>query len=177
MNEKIKLLLSYEKEAELFLDGFVNFVRPRDFELWLNGLIPDTGNCVQLRNQILAWVGSRVDFYKDLEKIQPCQTEIREGLDTPMRSALAESKSDQAKIEKEWKVTNPLSARFGVADFYFLARLLRAEVSSEGHVHYTGPSWLRLIAMQSDPAERVLVPRAPALMAGFRLRKQPIVQQ
>ena len=56
------------KEAEEFLDGFVNFVKPRDFELWLKGLTPNTGNCVQLRREILDWVESRVTFYKGLEE-------------------------------------------------------------------------------------------------------------
>ncbi len=162
-----ELASNQTKKAELFLDGFVDFVRPRDFELWLNGLIPDTGNCVQLRNQILVWAGSRVDFYKTLEQSQPWQNEIRKALETGIRSASAEAEPQQARIEKEWKVTNPLAARFGVADFYFLARLLRAEVSSEGQVHYTGSSWLRMIAMQSEPADSQILRNEEILRAVF----------
>ena len=139
-------------EAEQFLDGFINFARPRDFELWLKGLIPDSGNCAQLRRELLAWAGSRVTFYKGLEKSQVWQGEILRARASMPQSEAVKAEPEHSLIEKEWKVTNPMAARFGVADFYFLARLLRAEVSSEGQVHYTGPSWLRLIAMQTDPA-------------------------
>jgi hypothetical protein len=41
---------------------------------------------------------------------------------------------------------NPYSARFGILDLYWLARLLRAELSSIGAVTYEGSSWISLLA-------------------------------
>lgn len=44
-----------------------------------------------------------------------------------------------------WRMTHPAAARCGLADMYWIARLLRASVSSAGTVTYSEISWLHLL--------------------------------
>src|SRR5215469_1098001 len=70
----------------------------------------------------------RVVFYANLERrSQPARVE--QLLEGEVR-------------EGDWHARNPLAARCGVIDYYWLARLLRAEVSPRGGVRYVDRSWL-----------------------------------
>ena len=47
---------------------------------------------------------------------------------------------------RAWTVNNPIAARCALLDFYWLAKILRADVSQQGDVRYQDHSWLSLIA-------------------------------
>jgi hypothetical protein len=102
-----------------------------DYERWLRGLGGRSERENYFRNVtkgMRAFVQHRVSFYSGLE--------------------------GRERIES-WRVCgrltdgvakNPYSARFGILDLYWLARLLRAELSSVGVVTYEGASWISLLA-------------------------------
>jgi hypothetical protein len=102
-----------------------------DYERWLAGLggRPERESYFRhITIGLRAFVRQRVKFYNELE--------------------------GPKRIES-WRVCgrltdgvakNPYSARFGVLDLYWLARLLRAELSSVGVVTYAGESWISLLA-------------------------------
>lgn len=48
-----------------------------------------------------------------------------------------------------WNLKDPVVARLGLADIYWIARLLRATVSSSGSVTYAGTSWLHLLRFRA----------------------------
>jgi hypothetical protein len=49
-----------------------------------------------------------------------------------------------------WRMVNPAAARFGLADVYWLSRLLRASVSSGGVVSYERTSWFHLLRLHDE---------------------------
>jgi hypothetical protein len=49
-----------------------------------------------------------------------------------------------------WMVTAAESARFGLRDMYWIARLLRADVSEDARVSYRRTSWLHLLRFQAE---------------------------
>jgi hypothetical protein len=49
-----------------------------------------------------------------------------------------------------WRMVNPAAARFGLADVYWISRLLRASVSSAGVVSYEGASWFHLLRLHDE---------------------------
>ena len=101
-----------------------------DYERWLRGLGHNPDRAAYFRRVtrgLRSFIRSRVDFYVELE---------------------GKSHIDSWRVcGKLVDVTakTPHTARFGLLDLYWLARLLRAEVSSVGVVTYTGRSWLRLL--------------------------------
>ena len=124
------LSLSNSPEAEKalkFLDDVVVDVKePGRFELWLRGLQPDAGKEEQdrfkhLREGLTDWAGAHCNFYSSLKS---------------------------AAKEKNW-INNPAVARFGLRDIYWIARLLRAEVSATAVVSYPRPSWLELLRFRA----------------------------
>ncbi|HEY7185956.1 MAG TPA: patatin-like phospholipase family protein [Vicinamibacterales bacterium] len=101
-----------------------------DYERWLRGLGHNPNRAPYYRRitrGLRSFIQSRVDFYTELEG----------------KNAI-DSWRVGGKLQDVTAKT-PHTARFGLLDLYWLARLLRAEVSSVGVVTYTGRSWLRLL--------------------------------
>jgi len=126
-----------------------------DYERWLRGLGHNPDRATYFRRitrGLRSFIRSRVDFYTELE---------------------GKSEIDSWRVcGKLQDVTAmlPHTARFGLLDLYWLARLLRAEVSSVGVVTYTGRSWIRLLQERAridgdNPAE--LDESIPVLRAVF----------
>ncbi|MFZ0774223.1 MAG: patatin-like phospholipase family protein [Candidatus Sulfotelmatobacter sp.] len=133
-----------------FLDGFTND-SPEDpnarsesenFELWLRGLYPEATaeeekHFSAIRQGLVDWAIERGDFYLSL----PSESE-------PPADKAAEGKKKSRPIGG-WVVTNPLAARFALADIYWISRLLKAEVSANASVSYTRPNWLHLLRFRA----------------------------
>jgi hypothetical protein len=148
-----------QKEALRFLDGFAkegeeggeegnNTQRsyfqqntasePERFELWLRGLLPKPLRQEELAEEsrfwaiaigLIEWTIARRDFYLSL------RNEEQDGQG---------DKRDQ-RPDGGWVVTDPLAARFALADVYWISRLLKAEVSSNATVTYSPSNWLHLL--------------------------------
>ena len=121
-----------------------------EFELWLRGLIPQPSKLLGVRFQDLAaglfvWAQHRATFYEKLEASKNNSNAERE----EKRGTSGERRTS---IEGEWTPKNPLAARFGVVDLYWLARILRAEVSADGVVTYDRRSWLYYLPGMSPEA-------------------------
>jgi hypothetical protein len=146
-------------QALTFLDGFTNdspeeaevLSEPERFELWLRGLYPELTGHIQsrspeerkrlledqnrfpaIRQGLTSWVLERRDFYLSLQS-GPAPT--------------AGNKS--SRPIGGWVVTNPLAARFALADIYWISRLLRAEVSANASVTYSRSNWLQLLRFRA----------------------------
>jgi hypothetical protein len=119
-------------EALEFLDGIHAPGETTKFELWLRGLYfnaNDEPRFLSIVQGLYEWAGRRRDFYVTLEEQAENEKHLarwREG----------------AWVEGKWKVANPVAARCGVVDLYWMARILRAEVSPRGVVRYQDGSWL-----------------------------------
>jgi hypothetical protein len=133
-------------KALAFLDGFILDLRQESpdrlkpgedspneaeqYELWLRGLSPRLDAETDERfwaisRGIIEWTISRSEFYLSL---QPEQTKRPPG---------------------GWVITNPLAARFALADVYWISRLLKAEVSTNAFVSYCPSNWLHLLRFRS----------------------------
>ena len=102
------------------------------FDLWLRGLLPPPADPEPFRRiakGIYDWADQRYTFYAGIER--------RRGGDERVDRWL-----EGTRVEGDWHTRNPLAARCGVADLYWLAKILRAEVSPRGVVRYLGRSWL-----------------------------------
>jgi len=124
------------------------------FELWLSGLWPFNGGADEssfraIALGILGWVTDRVNFYKYLEGPRT---------------------DDATQLRSVWLARNPLTARFGVIEIFWLARVMRAEVSSIGRVRYLPKSWLLLLAeyfhQQGDTKNEELARKAEPILRG-----------
>jgi hypothetical protein len=108
------------------------------FELWLRGLSPkaakngepvEENRFLVITKGLIEWATARRDFYLSLQN----------------------EEEDEKKDKKDnrpaggWVVTNPLAARFALADVYWISRLLKAEVSSNAMVSYSPSNWLHLL--------------------------------
>jgi hypothetical protein len=139
------------KEALAFLDDFHPPLRqsvqyelrePSQYELWLRGMRPETEGpqkerFQRIRKGLALWVISRSDFYLSLR---------------PQATALIKSDGAEAtdpRIEARppegWLVTHPIAARLALLDVYWIARLLRADLSDDGSVTYKKYSWVHLL--------------------------------
>jgi len=139
------------EEATHFLDDYVHyFGEQADYELWLRGLgrharrepgdrvnpdLPGEARFERLTAGLWKFARMKADFYLALE-----------------RDISGEFSGKRGAAKEEWCAKNPLSARFGVADLYLLARLLRADVSRAGVVTYGEGSWLSLMAARLPAA-------------------------
>lgn len=116
-----------------FLDDIVTIPGEQaEYELWLRGLSSypsDDLHFQRLTRGLLAFARGKRTFYADLEGT--------DGLD---------AWRDLAFDRDAWTARHPLTSRFGILDLYWLARLLRAEVSFTGTVSYGHDSWLSLLA-------------------------------
>jgi hypothetical protein len=138
--------------ALLFLDGFTapgaanwtpdsDYDEPEYFELWLLGLWPElhedtAARFTTIANGISMWAQQRSNFYLHLETASTPPGPI---------SIEAESFFKGQRPEAGWNITNPVAARFGLLDIYWMARLLRADVTTDAQVSYKHTSWLRLL--------------------------------
>jgi len=147
-----------------FLDGFTSMLRgiededgsakegtQKTFELYLRGLLPPNDrtqdqNLSALRLNLIGWAEGRCKFYRDLEPPP----------ETP-KNSVDEKTARKGPPPKQWRrntsATNPLAARFGTMDLYWLARILGASVSSQCQVSYVGVSWLELISRQGEAGQ------------------------
>jgi hypothetical protein len=136
------------RSALRFLDGFSEdgekspeYDRgdgdPVLFELWLRRLFFKPGKDAyfdELRRGLTEWALRRFQFYTGLEEKSAARSQwVWQWKNNPWKEGL-------------WTVNNPLAARCALVDFYWLAKILRADVSREGEVRYQGQSWLSLLA-------------------------------
>ena len=135
-----------------------------NFELWLRGLYPpppkEAVRFQELAKGLLDWAESRYDFYTGLES-----------RDEEKKKWVEDWKSREWE-EGRWKVGNPVVARCAIADFYWLARILRADVSPRGLVTYSSHSWLYYLAMKQPPIKAT---NGKALSKGEILRWQEVL--
>jgi len=118
-----------------FLDGFIqDDEEPDRFELWLRGLYqePELGQGENSRfdgiaKGLIQWALDRSGFYKDFLRPSTAQGPLR-----------------------DWCISDPIAARFGLADIYWISRLLRADVTGDAKVSYKHTSWLSLLSLQAD---------------------------
>jgi hypothetical protein len=130
-----------------FLDGFhpdaldpqrFDPDEPAEFDLWLRDLRPGISReraqrFRNIQNGLSSWARQRADFYIQLEP-----PDIRAQWEPP-------NGSPRRRPKDGWVITNAVSARIALADFYWLARLLHAEVSANGRVSYGGASWMHVL--------------------------------
>ncbi|MFN0169067.1 MAG: patatin-like phospholipase family protein [Bryobacteraceae bacterium] len=134
-----------------FLDDYVTYPgEVSDFELWLRGLLPEPrepGRFEAIARRMYEWALWRFQFHLQLERRPETRERVNSVLEMADRGAAAPG---------EWQSMNPLSARFGLYDLYYLARILRAEVSERGMVQYRQRSWLAYLSdrpLYGRPAE------------------------
>ena len=131
------------QSALSFLDDFhMTPHEPTEYELWLRGLRPEatseqTARFLNISSGLTSWVLSRSNFYLSL---QPSDAAPQ----TPTESK-GELEESGSRPLGGWIVTNPVAARFALADIYWIACLLRADVSGRGSVTYPNSSWLHLL--------------------------------
>ncbi len=118
------------------------YKEPAEYELWLRGLLPDVDREKTLRfheisDGLVAWALARTEFYLGL---QPIGFYI-DG------TTWVDSTAQQNTVGV---LKNPLTARFALADIYWLARVLRAEVSSDASVSSAHISWLGLLVFKAS---------------------------
>lgn len=110
---------------------------PMHYELWLRGLNPqiDAGEVAHFERitaGLLSWSRKRTAFYLS-----------RGG--GKVLTANPAGITEDTQVATDWVVTNPFAARFALADIYWLARLLRADIASTGRVTYERNSWPHLL--------------------------------
>lgn len=144
----LELPISTETQEALdFLDDFASLGgEPDRFERWLRGLWPEADEPTAVRFARIAWALAhwaidRSNFYLSLlppeEPLAGADGEVAMGERGPDRP------------EGGWSVTNPIAGRIGLADIYWIARLLRADLTSGASVRYTRASWLDLLCFQA----------------------------
>lgn len=135
-------------EALQFLDDFhtmpqkpelYELEEPTAFELWLRGLRPEIEDAQKnrferIRAGLKAWTFSRCDFYLSLSP--------RPKTDVKTEGAAIQGKP---RRPQERQVTEAVAARLALNDLYWIARLLRADISSNGWVRYQKNNWLQLL--------------------------------
>ena len=114
--------------------GKLEIGQASQFDLWLRGLLPEPADAprfLTLARGLYDWASGRCQFYVSLER-GSAHKEI----------VLTWNQPWKVMKEGEWHAHNPLAARCGVLDLYWLARVLRADVDPRGVVRYKGDSWL-----------------------------------
>jgi len=148
-DDRLAAFLSLESassipEALNFLDDFRKTPQePSEYELWLRGLRPEAdaeqqSRFLTLNAGLTAWTISRSEFYLSLDAIGEAGNAQGE-----YRGNAEEAGNDRPL--GGWVVRNPIAARFALADIYWIARLLRADVSIRGSVTYPSTSWPHLL--------------------------------
>ena len=135
------------------------------YELWLRGLLP-AGHWNQgvsdasTLDQDLARVKARIKAEAQHKRFEEITNGLIAWLDTRVAFYLPFTKGNrrnQSASEAEYEslhpddtvITNPLAARFALADIYWIARLMRAEVSTNGSVSYARLSWIQLLRFRA----------------------------
>jgi len=136
-------------DAEAFLDDFGNLIDgvPIDqdhAELWLRGLSPlrpgkSTEAFQKIVSGIWEWAQLRSEFYLKIEGSGKTDTGSQ-----PIATEGGEFRAEPETVG-EWYPTKPLIARWAIKDLYWLARILRANVTPRGVVEYDHLSWLQLV--------------------------------
>jgi hypothetical protein len=165
-NKALPESLSPEAKALNFLDDFTKDPKePEQLELWLRGLSPDAESDTikhfsDLSLGFQKWAIDRSRLYMEMQSYMPEQP----ALATPPRSADGEGAQGEGDANLRpfggWIVTEPLAARFGIADMYWIARLLRADVSASASVKYTHANWLHLLRVQARLREDIALEQA-----------------
>ena len=129
--------------ADAYTSGASLYQEPANYELWLRGLLPDVETPVRERFErisqgLTAWAQARTGFY--LGRMQTMRFKAAN-----MTWAKPGQPDDRSTVLK-----SSLTARFALADIYWLARLLRAEVTSHASVRYGHSTWLSLLAFRAD---------------------------
>jgi len=128
------------KFAPMFRVDQIKHDEVEEFELWLRGLHRGEPDFPSAASDLYQWAADRTDFYVGLEKklgrtdLPDLRREWKEGI---------------------WKITNPFTARCALVDLYWLATILRADVSPRGMVTYKSDrSWLYYlpIVLKTNPA-------------------------
>jgi hypothetical protein len=132
------------RDALRFLDGYVECEdEAQNYELWLRGLRfesePGKSRFRPLTESLIQWILQRYEFYK---------TWVEDG-------GLASRTNEKGEcIQVQFGdrfATDPLAPRFGLVDFYWLAKLLGAEVSSDGIVTYKSRCLIHLLRGAAAP--------------------------
>ena len=133
-----------------FLDGFYteesrsateDYDEPGEFELWLRGLGPPIigdrqAGFIAIRDGLSLWIRSHGDFFLSLES---------SGSSSPQAKVTDSTKRPSGG----WTVTNPIVARFALADFYWISHLLEADVTIGARVSYGESSWMHLLRFKA----------------------------
>jgi hypothetical protein len=125
---------------------------PSHFELWLRGLRPETTDTQRVRFETIRdglkqWVLLRCAFYLSLQSKNVTPTVSLE--------RTVESNVGSVEVVKgapapaSLSISNPITSRFALADVYWIARLLRADVSSTASVAYRKDTWIHLLRFQA----------------------------
>lgn len=144
------------------------------FELWLRGLSERKATDPYFEtifDGLLSFADLKTDFYLDLEcegpgavagvdlaaNMVPPSPPTTSPRSTSMARIIGNTDEDRLSVwvgsagaRGGFLASNPITARFGLLDLYWLARLLRADVSPTGTVSYSHTSWLELIAQRMD---------------------------
>jgi hypothetical protein len=130
---------------------------PSEFELWLRGLHPELNNTKlarfeKIRDGLTAWALNRAEFYLRLDKDNH-----------PDQHPVNSDGKEQGRQHRtqDNQVRTPTAARLALNDLYWIARLLGADVSSNGWVRYEKNNWLHLLQFNAEliATERRAVPK------------------
>ena len=141
---------------------------PSEYELWLRGLRPEIeytqpdrlARFWRISQGLTDWVFSRYNFYLSQ---QPSLIQSTDSADS--EPGAVKGRADNPKstpTPASLAVSNPLTARFALADIYWFARLLRADVSSNASVTYRKDTWIHTLRFRAllegdiDLASRLL---------------------
>jgi hypothetical protein len=119
-------------------DGSFDYKEPAEFELWLRRLRPGTARFTSIKLGLVTWARLRADFYMSLEP------------DNEAQRWFAPREGERRRPKGGWAITNPVAARIALSDYYWLARVLRAEVAANGQVSYPVPSWLHVLRFEAQ---------------------------
>lgn len=120
----------------------------RLYELWVRGL---AGEAIErerfatITRGLVKYARLKADLYKEIDRYADAAAEealAKRGETAPPRP------DDHAFFAR-----SPITARIGLYDLYWIARILRAEVSPAGTVSYTKGSWLELLAKRARELE------------------------
>jgi len=109
---------------------------PLQYGLWLRHLssVADEQRFIRITRGLLKFARAKTEFYLAVERRR-------------------ENKIPVSRTT--WTARHPLTARFGLYDLYFLARLLRAEVSPSAAVTYADGSWLKMLRARAPEVIQV----------------------
>jgi hypothetical protein len=109
----LMLLDDYHWNAQLLSEERIPALKER-YSLWLRGLRQDneSASFEEISKGLVLWMEQRTVFYRRFFDMQP---------------------------SGDWIAIDPLCSRFGLVDFYWLAKLWGTEVWSNGTVKARGP--------------------------------------